>query len=300
MSAGMSIKARVAAADGFFYVFGLLLHPGGKAITEVCAVAGDASDFAAVDLNLGFREMTAWTKTMVFGGQADAQRTQDIQRYVGVHFKNIEWVERLVQRLQNGDLGGLQYELGAELEVALGQHNVVIQIAASEENDEKAAAPAEAKTKSAGPSGPVEDLSGHMRGLFVISPFMGQPVQRLGIGDRVRLRFAEMKHPQVVSYVQMQGLDKLEGPPEITASVRTISTVRGSGEMLVTFDLPGGHKAYVREENLNLKVKLAEGAKSQGRSASMIDRSIFGWPLFVMLAIVGIAGIAGILYLFLF
>lgn len=300
MSAPIAIKVRCTAPDGYFYVFGLLLQPSAKSITEVCAVAGDSSEFASVDLNQNFKELTAWTKTMVFGGQADAQRTQDIQRYTGTHFKNIEWVERLQQRLLGGDLGGLQYELGLELEVALGQHNLVLQLAANEEIAVSEEAPAKKQSGAADKGGPTEDLTGHMRGQFVVSPFAGLPLQRLSIGERVRVRFAELKNPVVAAYIINQGLDKLEGPPEITGVVRTISTVRGSGDMLVTFDLPGGSKAYVREENLNLKVKLAESAAKSGQGQKLLDRSIFGWPLFAMIAVIAIAGIAGILYLFLF
>ncbi len=296
----ITLKARVAAPGGMFYVFALLVQPKTKSISEVAAVAGESAEFLSADLNGSFREFVAWQKSEVFAGRADERATLDIQRFVGTRFKNMEWAERVTQRLLEGDLDALQYDLSLELEVALGQKNLVFQFAVREEGADSPS-PSDAPAPSAGgPAEPDEDLSGMLPLAFVISPFMGMPVSRLQLGERIRVRFKDLKAPRTASYVEMQGLNQQPGAPEITATVRSIGSVKKSGEMLVKLDLPGGQKGFIKEENLNLKVRTAAEVKGRGGQSALADRGLIGAPLLIMLAALGVILLGGVLLFVLF
>ncbi len=285
--ADVVLKSRIIAPDGTIFVYGMRLDMSRRSAKETHAIAGDHHELESHPLNAEYREFVGWLKDMEFHGKRNESCTYDIQRYLEKNTKNVEWMDRFVAAVESGNLDALQFDLGLELEIALGRKDLIFSYDVAEYVEPPA------------PELPglEEDLSGLLPMAFAVAPFSGVAITRLNIGDRVRVRFADPKDSRSATYIRRLGVKEDRGRFEINAKLKSLSTVPKTKEILAKLRLEGGAEAYVLEDNHDLRVRLPDANKGNSTyDRARRDSAAVGGQLAAILLVAAFLSIAGLLY----
>lgn len=285
--ADVVLKSRIIAPDGMIYVYCMRLDMGRRTAKETHSIAGDHHDLESQPLNAEYRDFVSWLKGMEFHNKRIESATYDIQRWLEKNTKNVEWMDRFVAAVESGNLDALQFDLGLELEIALGEKDLIFSYDVAEYVEPPAPELPGLK----------EDLSGLLPMAFAVAPFSGVPITRLNIGDRVRVRFADPKEGRAANYIRRLGVKEERGRFEINAQLKSLSTVPKTKEILAKLRLEGGAEAYVLEENHDLRVRLPDAKKGNSSyDRARRESAAVGGQLAAILIVVAFLSIAGLLY----
>ncbi|MCB1315846.1 MAG: hypothetical protein KDK27_07825 [Leptospiraceae bacterium] len=291
MAVDLVLKGRILDSAGFVYVFAMLVGPEERVIREAVGCAGQAAEFSQLDITQGWREIQTWIKTQEFNGKADPPHSGDIVRFLQKTRKNLEQMEHISGLVATRDLETLKYDMALDLEIALGDKNMVIELDLNEFRPE--AVVYEQKVQ--------EDLSTRVPVACVIAPFSGVAITRLRLGERLPLRIADPKNARARAYIESYKLKKDRSQMFETEGVlRGLETMKTTKEVLLLFDLPGGTKAYAREDDSTLRVRTMHSERSGKKSSSRSHQALyagrksglFDSPLFITLFILGLLGLA--------
>ena len=244
------LKGRAVTDEPRYCIFSFDVDLGRRQIKETICISGTQDEFALRNFSESFADFSAWAQEIRYYGKLDVRSTMDLEGVVKRLSHDVDFVDKAVEAIKTNDASKIEFVMGTELEHILGVKNVALEFFVQDKTYIKDSAASGASSTDEG-GGPMIPLA------FVLSPLQGVALTRIRLGERIVVKFANLKDQLTKNYRANNEPQDEKFPERSTAILKSLSEATGQNAIRAIVQLPGGALGEIIEESRNIRVRMA-------------------------------------------